>query len=522
MSKTMKRSTVAALCLIAALLAVFLLSSCGCKHEWKAATCTDPEICTLCGETRGEALGHTWAAATCQMPKNCTVCGETQGIALPHQWSAATCQTPKTCKVCNETEGTVLAHNWVPATCTTASYCSNCSVQSGSPLSHEITETVVTKATSQTAGILKKACKNCNYSETVSYELEPYTAEQIYDLAKVCIGEITTYNKSGAALSLGTGIVITADGRIVTNYHVLEDAYSAKIKINGFTYTVKSVLAYDKDIDLAIIKIDAKNLTPAVLQKNGVKGGMKVYASGSSEGYTLSFSNGVVASPNRVIDGVSYVQHDAAISHGNSGGPLFNEFGEVIGINTMTNIDGQNLNFAISVKEMDNLDYDEMTMEEFYETEFDLFFNFALVIYALGDYDSDDDEYDYVMMAKKIEGNSYYIVASYSLTDDEISVSFMYNSTYLTQIVFDSSLSGYYEWWYTDYDDYYMTGTVIASTFTEDTLLGYDNHNIYNSDKRSSIRSLASVMVEMILTTINDTFAEYGIDVYGLGFYRYQ
>ncbi|MBR4726658.1 MAG: hypothetical protein IK080_02090 [Clostridia bacterium] len=85
-------------------------SGCGCRHEWKEATCATPKTCILCGATEGTTLAHTWKAATCTAPKTCTVCGATEGESLPHSWKAATCTTPKTCSVCGTTEGEALGH----------------------------------------------------------------------------------------------------------------------------------------------------------------------------------------------------------------------------------------------------------------------------------------------------------------------------------------------------------------------------------------------------------------------------
>ncbi|MCC8079281.1 MAG: hypothetical protein LIO57_04370, partial [Oscillospiraceae bacterium] len=101
-----------------------LLTGCHMKHDWAAATCTEPETCLVGGETRGEALGHTWVEATCTEPKTCSVCGETEGEALGHTWTESTsCIDPAVCTVCG-IEGEALAHTFAeanyqqPATCT--------------------------------------------------------------------------------------------------------------------------------------------------------------------------------------------------------------------------------------------------------------------------------------------------------------------------------------------------------------------------------------------------------------------
>lgn len=97
------------LCLIAVLaLCVTLLAGCGCRHEWLAATCTNPKTCELCGLTEGEAKGHIWEEATCTVPKKCSVCHTTEGEALSHNWEEATTEAPKTCTNCQATEGSAL------------------------------------------------------------------------------------------------------------------------------------------------------------------------------------------------------------------------------------------------------------------------------------------------------------------------------------------------------------------------------------------------------------------------------
>ncbi len=77
-------------------------------HDWKAATCTEPKTCTVCGATEGSAKGHSWKAATCTEPKTCTVCGAKEGSALGHDWAPATYTSPETCKRCGTTRGTAL------------------------------------------------------------------------------------------------------------------------------------------------------------------------------------------------------------------------------------------------------------------------------------------------------------------------------------------------------------------------------------------------------------------------------
>lgn len=89
---------------------IFILSSCGCSHEWMESTCEKARICTLCEETEGEPLGHQWQEATCTEAKTCSLCQKTEGNPLGHFWTEADCQSPKTCSNCFKTEGEPLEH----------------------------------------------------------------------------------------------------------------------------------------------------------------------------------------------------------------------------------------------------------------------------------------------------------------------------------------------------------------------------------------------------------------------------
>lgn len=91
--------------LLSVIMVVFLLGSCGCKHEWIEADCTTPKTCSLCSETEGEAVGHKWLEATCTAPKTCRNCDVTEGVALGHDWVEATTEAPTTCSLCKVTEG---------------------------------------------------------------------------------------------------------------------------------------------------------------------------------------------------------------------------------------------------------------------------------------------------------------------------------------------------------------------------------------------------------------------------------
>ena len=151
--------------------------------------------------------------------------------------------------------------------------------------------------------------------------------------------------------SLGSGFIISNDGYIVTNNHVVDGADEITVKLyNEKEYEAK-VVGTDAKTDLALIKIDAKNLIPLKIgNSNKIKVGTWVVAIGSPFGLEQTVTAGIVSAKGRVLGAGPYddfIQTDASINPGNSGGPLLNLRGEVIGINTAIIRSGQGIGFAI-------------------------------------------------------------------------------------------------------------------------------------------------------------------------------
>lgn len=177
------------------------------------------------------------------------------------------------------------------------------------------------------------------------------------------------------ATSTGTGVIITEDGYVVTNAHVIYDSQygsglSEKISVlvsDGESYDAE-VIGYDTDCDIAVLKIDAKNLVPAEFGDSDIlKLGEPVTAIGNPLGFDLmnTVTSGIVSGLNRQIiindKEMTLLQTDAAINSGNSGGPLINKYGQVIGINSSkmsasyseTSIEG--IGFAIPSNEVSKI-----------------------------------------------------------------------------------------------------------------------------------------------------------------------
>lgn len=154
--------------------------------------------------------------------------------------------------------------------------------------------------------------------------------------------------------SLGSGFLISADGYIVTNDHVVRDAESIQVKLSNDKVYDAKVVGNDQKSDIAVIKIAASNLPVAVLgDSDKLEVGQWAIAIGNPFGLDRTMTVGVISATGRSNMGIetyeNFIQTDASINPGNSGGPLLNVYGEVIGINTAIVAAGQGIGFAIPV-----------------------------------------------------------------------------------------------------------------------------------------------------------------------------
>ena len=175
---------------------------------------------------------------------------------------------------------------------------------------------------------------------------EGLTAGQVYarNVQAVVLIESTVvtsmYGQSATGVSTGSGFVISQDGYVVTNYHVIESATSVKVVLcDGKSYPAE-VIGYDSINDIALLKVEAKKLVAVELgSSNDLIVGDQVVAIGNPLGeLTSTLTVGYVSAKERTVntDGtiITMIQTDAAINSGNSGGPLFNMKGQVVGITT--------------------------------------------------------------------------------------------------------------------------------------------------------------------------------------------
>jgi serine protease Do len=142
----------------------------------------------------------------------------------------------------------------------------------------------------------------------------------------------------GPMRGVGSGFIVSADGIILTNAHVVDDADEVTVKLTDKREFTAKVLGSDKTTDIAVLRIDARNLpTVKIGNPADIKVGQWVVAIGSPYGFENTVTSGIVSAKARALPEDSYVpfiQTDAAVNPGNSGGPLFDLKGEVIGINS--------------------------------------------------------------------------------------------------------------------------------------------------------------------------------------------
>ena len=208
------------------------------------------------------------------------------------------------------------------------------------------------------------------------------TPSAIYDLAcqqVVGISSEITYTNffgmtSSAAVS-GSGFILTSDGYVLTNYHVIETAYSSKADItvithDGTKYTA-TVIGFEQENDIAVLKIEGENLPHVTIgDSDTMNVGDEVYAVGNPLGeLDFSMTTGHISALDRLIstssssESINMFQFDAAVNSGNSGGPVYNNHGEVVGVVTAkyssSGVEG--LSFAIPINDAASIANDLIT-----------------------------------------------------------------------------------------------------------------------------------------------------------------
>lgn len=553
------------------------------------ATCGENGLktltCSICHNIQAEAIlatgNHAYEQtahedATCQKDgktvSTCTVCGDVYEKVLPatgvHAYNEslqkkATCIEEGTkrftCRMCGEfyeeaiplsTEHTISERVIAQPSCKEEGKktcaCTLCGYSYDEVIprlsTHSYSSTITRTATCSLSGIVKYTCSVCGDSYTDNYALPTYSGERIYAMYGKSIGEVLTYNANGSPLAQGTCFVYEEDGRLLTNYHVIKGAASAKVRLNGVPYQVTKILAYDVDTDLAVLKIDAIGLTPLPLCRQYHGAGKNVFAFGTSHALLSSFARGKITESRHEIDGVCYVKHDTVLAGGDSGGPLFNEYGEVIGINTMTTRGTGTPSYALAIAELDSLSFGRS-------------YDFADLPHANTPSDptptptptpTPDPNYqpkngygilvNYMM--QQGQGSQVRVKQFVNYTDETGTMKFTvlyhpdtgvidlilsftmkdtgYNVTVALHI--DNNGDGMYKWEYSDTEEAYMYGFLSPDTYTVDTLLQHTVTTVTDRDMLMYYRQFASLLISEVCNGINETFAFLGIDARDFGF----
>lgn len=169
--------------------------------------------------------------------------------------------------------------------------------------------------------------------------------QKIVDTYKSVVIQIAT------PFSTGTGFYLKEPNLIVTNNHVVDGNREVTIEGVGLPRQISRVLYNDVKFDLAFLEMPHESPVPEVhVNPTIVKEGERVTAIGHPFGLKYSFTQGIVSNPRHIHNNVDYIQHDAALNPGNSGGPLINTEGEVIGVNTFIIQNGNTIGFSLPSK----------------------------------------------------------------------------------------------------------------------------------------------------------------------------
>jgi serine protease Do len=186
---------------------------------------------------------------------------------------------------------------------------------------------------------------------------EEFTAETIYERSLPSVLTLRIENKAGDRY-VGTAFLAIKEGVAVTAWHVIYDAVKVTAKFaDGANCDVLGFIDYDETKDIALLKVDSKDRPLLAIATGKPAVGAKAYVIGSPKGYEFSIGDGLLSQIQKV-DGFNQYQVSCPFSPGNSGGPILNGHGEVVGVAAWTRNGAQNVNFATPALETFNLNSD--------------------------------------------------------------------------------------------------------------------------------------------------------------------
>ncbi|WP_114167133.1 trypsin-like peptidase domain-containing protein [Exiguobacterium sp. TNDT2] len=224
----------------------------------------------------------------------------------------------------------------------------------------KITAKAVGKATI-TVSVQKTKLKS-----TVSVTVKPKVldAQAAFKAVNPSVAIVEMLDANGQVTSFGSGYV-SAKGEVVTNYHVVSGEMNHRARVrfaDGTLYETFKLKRFDPDIDLAVLDIPLlTSIRPLPVATAGSTGSV-VYALGSPRGVSNTITQGILSNRQVYEGGHPYLQFNASVTHGNSGGPLIDVYGQVIGVVTWGRIDSQNMNYAVPVSQLKSLKYTNETI----------------------------------------------------------------------------------------------------------------------------------------------------------------
>lgn len=214
---------------------------------------------------------------------------------------------------------------------------------------NELKAETQSKVNELTTNLLNTKSQVSSLDESINKQINLLKASASSDFSGIIGDAVKSVVTIRTDTGQGTGFIITDDGYVVTNSHVLTDAS----QVYAITSEQKNVpiqyIGYQKDLDVALLKLIGNYHSISLGDSTKVQVGEKVIAIGNPLGLQFSVSEGIVSAINRPgpTELEAYIQTDAALNPGNSGGPLINKNGEVIGINNFKVGSGESLGFAL-------------------------------------------------------------------------------------------------------------------------------------------------------------------------------
>jgi serine protease Do len=195
----------------------------------------------------------------------------------------------------------------------------------------------------------------------------PPSIEAIMAKVRPSLVTVMQDGRDGAERGIGSGFVVSADGLIATNLHVTGEGRPVRVRlVDGREPKVVAIHAWDRKLDLVILRVDAKDLQPlAIAPQGAARQGVETLALGNPQGLEFSVTQGVVSGL-REVNGIEMIQAAVPIERGNSGGPLIDRLGQVLGVITLKAALTENLGFAVPVENVQKLLKDPNTVPMIY------------------------------------------------------------------------------------------------------------------------------------------------------------